>query len=100
MIPCPFCKCKQFYYDTNQGTKWGFVVCVECGATGPEVRTGYNTSDNAEWHKDANKAWNTRTETEGVDREKYIDLLEKADVMARAMKKFQDELVLFSKAKG
>ena len=58
--PCPFCGCKTVSYDTNQGTKWGFAVCGQCSACGPEVRTGYDISENAEWHIQANIEWNNR----------------------------------------
>jgi len=59
--PCPFCGCKSVSYETNQGTKWGFAVCDQCRACGPEVRTSYNTSENAEWHIQANIEWNNRS---------------------------------------
>ena len=59
--PCPFCG------DTcascqATGAKWGAVVCGNCGARGPEVRTGYDISENAPWHDQAYKEWNTRSE--------------------------------------
>jgi len=58
--PCPFCgETEKFTFDTNQGTKWGFIQCA-CAVTGPEVRTSYDTSADAEWHKDAIKEWNIR----------------------------------------
>jgi len=63
MEPCPFCGEKSTSYIDSQGTKWGCVVCNDCGAWGPEVRTGYDLSENAEWHKDADREWNIRPES-------------------------------------
>lgn len=59
LLPCPFCGNTPSHIeaDESQGTKWGSVVCC---IRGPEVRTGYDTSPNAEWHKDAIEAWNER----------------------------------------
>ena len=58
--PCPFCGGTDFSYETDQGTKWGRVACNTCAAWGPEVRTSYDTSENAEWHIDADSEWNKR----------------------------------------
>lgn len=65
--PCPFCGGTHVYYITTQGAKWGSAVCSECGVIGPEVRTGYDQSENAPWHVEALEAWNTRT---GADKER------------------------------
>lgn len=63
--PCPFCGHDNFGHDplfiTDQGDKWGRAVCAGCEASGPEVRTGYDTSKNAPWHADALHDWNQRT---------------------------------------
>jgi len=40
--------------------KWGGVVCGNCGARGPEVRTNYKNSDSEPWHELALKEWETR----------------------------------------
>ena len=62
--PCPFCgwhgDSLDFIADASQGYKWGSGYCPECGATSGEVRTGYDTSENAEWHEEAIAAWNRR----------------------------------------
>jgi transcription elongation factor Elf1 len=62
--PCPFCghdHCGQSpLFVADQGDKWGRAVCAECGASGPEVRTGYDTSKDAAWHADALYDWNRR----------------------------------------
>lgn len=61
LLPCPFCGevPTTIEADANQGYKWGRVrCCIE----GPEVRTGYETSDNAPWHANAIAAWNTRAD--------------------------------------
>ena len=60
LLPCPFCGVKPDINDpatfqSNQGDKWGFVVC--CG-TGPEVRTSYKPVEH--WRDDAITAWNRR----------------------------------------
>jgi len=58
--PCPFCGDvpdvdNPATFQSNQGTKWGFVVCC---CNGPEVRTGYGPVD--EWKAEAIAAWNQR----------------------------------------
>lgn len=60
--PCPFCggKMEKPDFPTNQGTKWGRIECDTCCACGPEVRTGYDVSENADWHKEAIEEWNKR----------------------------------------
>ncbi len=62
--PCLHCGSTAFTFAHNQGAKWGFVACADCAATGPEVRTSYDLSDDAAWHEEAIKAWNTRAEPE------------------------------------
>ena len=59
VIPCPFCGGKVIRYFVSE-YKWGAAICNNCGATGPDVRTNYDTSDDAPWHKEALNAWNTR----------------------------------------
>ena len=64
MKPCPFCggtpnPDNPYTFQCSQGDKWGSVVCC---CAGPEVRTGYDTSDDAPWHEDAIKEWNKRYE--------------------------------------
>lgn len=65
--PCPFCgeTCAATQIDGNQGDKWGGVVCG-CGAQGPEVRTGYDDSADAEWRQSAIEQWNTRPSAQAV----------------------------------
>ena len=69
--PCPFCSNKKhFNFTTYQTTKWGQVECAECGAQGPEVRTGYHDTtlcrpinevkNMLPWHDEAIDAWNRR----------------------------------------
>lgn len=58
--PCPFCGEtpdieSELTFQSNQGTKWGFVVCC---CQGPEVRTGYGPLE--DWREDAIEEWNTR----------------------------------------
>lgn len=60
--PCPFCgeipdKNDEWTFQSNQGDKWGFVVCC---CQGPEVRTGYQPVE--KWRNEAIKAWNERRE--------------------------------------
>ncbi len=76
--PCPFCGSTEIQFVVTQGTKWGQVECA-CTARGAEVRTGYDTSDNAPWHEDAIEEWNARSPVEvELDIEsiiKYVDLV-------------------------
>lgn len=63
--PCPFCGVTPirpgcFVADASQGHKWGCVECYECGATGGEVRTNYETKADAPWHSASADLWNTR----------------------------------------
>lgn len=61
MLPCPFCGGTYgAIFVMTQGNKWGQVECGECGASGPDVRTDYDDSDNAEWHENAIQEWNKR----------------------------------------
>lgn len=72
--PCPFCGSvvnPESFIET-QGTKWGAIVCQECGAVGPDVRTSYKPF--AEWGRDAAKEWNTRADSKPSY--KYKDLQE------------------------
>ena len=49
--------------DETQGFKWGGVSCGDCGARGPEVRTGYYIDPGpkrTEWEADAVEEWNKR----------------------------------------
>lgn len=59
---CPFCGYVSIFFclDQSQGLKWGSVVCGNCGAEGPEVRTNYKNSASEPWHEQALKEWNTR----------------------------------------
>ena len=63
LLPCPFCGAvptmADIRADLNQGTKWGGVICPDCGVAGPEVRTGYDPVEC--WADDAIEAWNRRT---------------------------------------
>lgn len=38
MKPCPFCGAKDIQIATDDGFRWYFALCAECGARGPEVR--------------------------------------------------------------
>ena len=67
--PCAWCRSKRkpwYKYGTNS-CKWGAAVCSDCGAQAPEVRTGYDESENAPWHEDADREWNTRAASEAND---------------------------------
>ena len=60
--PCPFCgetpdAHEEWTFQSNQGSKWGFVVCC---CQGPEVRTDYK--DVEHWREEAIQAWNERAE--------------------------------------
>lgn len=59
--PCPFCGSEQLAYYMDQGDKWGRVIC-DCGAQGPDVRTGYREHDDPEkgWAQNAADEWNKR----------------------------------------
>ena len=62
--PCPFCgESNSYTFEMPQTTKWGVVMC-SCGACGPDVRTDYDFSENATWHKAAILNWNARIEPE------------------------------------
>lgn len=77
--PCPFCGCNriEFIADATQGTKWGFARCTECGVAGPEVRTQYDLTESAKWHKYALESWNTRTVLAGAtDKEALREVVE------------------------
>lgn len=62
--PCPFCgevpRPPIAFHFPDGGFKWGAISCG-CGALGPEVRTQYDQSEDAEWHALAAAEWNTRT---------------------------------------
>ena len=76
--PCPFCgetpdALNEATFQSDQGTKWGFVVCC---CNGPEVRTGYCPVE--EWKQDAIDAWNTRADATRIatleaERDKLIE---------------------------
>jgi len=76
--PCAWCRSKRkpwYKYGTNS-CKWGAAVCSDCGAQAPEVRTGYDESENAPWHEDADREWNTRAAREAVESEDPCDYCE------------------------
>lgn len=58
---CPFCGCTRSTArpDDEQAGKWGSMVCDECGAVGPEVRTGYEKPD--KWRPAAIEEWSRRS---------------------------------------
>ena len=56
--PCPFCSETSTAQITTQGEKWGALICTDCGAYGPEVRTNYDKPGT--WRADAVEAWNRR----------------------------------------
>lgn len=65
--PCPFCGYvpkadKRITFESQYGTKYGFIVCGECNCHGPDVRTGYVEHDHLKfgWGEDAIEAWNER----------------------------------------
>jgi hypothetical protein len=61
---CPFCGSNSgvgYKYGTDS-CKWGAAYCIDCGAMAAEVRTGYDESEDAEWHKAALEEWNRRPE--------------------------------------
>lgn len=61
--PCPFCGSSlrpQTLMDQEQGMKWGYAYCGECGARGPEVRTQYDAGTLAPWRAEAIAEWNRR----------------------------------------
>jgi len=62
---CPFCGSKRgvYYLYGTDSCKWGAARCIDCGAQAPEVRTGYDESEGAAWHKDALEEWNRRANT-------------------------------------
>jgi hypothetical protein len=62
--PCPFCAAVPqqpvcFHKPDGQGGKWGYVMCTNCGACGPDVRTGYY-ADVEHWAPAAAASWNHR----------------------------------------
>ena len=60
--PCPFCGATGIIFKETDTEKWGAAYCPQCGAAGPDVRTGYNMEPDAPWHKDALEEWNKRAE--------------------------------------
>ena len=59
--PCPFCGFEgPMLNDVDQGYKWGRIVCGQCCAKGPEVRTNYESWP--AWEPEAAREWNRRTE--------------------------------------
>ena len=57
LLPCPFCGNAPTDFYMNQGFKWGGVRCC---IDGPEVRTGYDETEDVAWHKEAIEEWNRR----------------------------------------
>jgi len=55
-MECPVCGGTRWNFIDSQGSKWGNAECVWCGIVSPEVRTGYDLSDGAQWHADAVEA--------------------------------------------
>ena len=45
-------------FETNTNGRYGSVVCVICGATGPEIKVGIRATE--EWQDEAIEKWNTR----------------------------------------
>jgi hypothetical protein len=58
---CPFCgeDGENLYFTSADGRVFGSVQCG-CGASGPETRTFFDCSKNAEWKKEAARLWNDR----------------------------------------
>lgn len=65
LLPCPWCGETNVSteIDANQGYKWGYAYCAECGSRSSEVRTQYDQTAEAPWRAHALKEWNTRTTT-------------------------------------
>lgn len=59
LLPCPFCGGSAAYQRLLDGSKYGAHECGECGAQGPDVRTGYGPEE--EWRDKATAAWNERS---------------------------------------
>lgn len=59
LLPCPFCGGSAAYQRLRDGSKYGAYECGECGAQGPDVRTGYGPEE--EWRDKATAAWNERS---------------------------------------
>lgn len=61
LLPCPFCgSANGVIYATHCGSKWGYAECRDCTARANEVRTGYDESADAAWHRYADEEWNRR----------------------------------------
>jgi len=62
-IPCPYCGYEQEkgLFIRNDITQRAAVKCDNCGATGPEMTTKYDTQEGVSWHGDAIKKWNIRS---------------------------------------
>jgi len=58
LLNCPFCGGKAAPYQEFPQEKWARILC-ECGACGPDVRTGYQEVG---WQEDAAREWNTRVD--------------------------------------
>lgn len=59
--PCPWCGSTTPPIQVlTDGYKWGALSCSDCGATAPEVRTGY--AEDVLWYDAALEAWNKRPE--------------------------------------
>lgn len=59
---CPFCGENMIHFalDLNQGNKYGYVECLNCGAKGPDVRTNFKNTEKEPWHPTALREWNGR----------------------------------------
>lgn len=59
ILPCPFCGGNKIEpHQEFERAKWGRMMCAECGAMGPDVRTGYAGPE--EWRDEATAEWNRR----------------------------------------
>ena len=50
---CPICGADSLCAEFTDGMKWGRSYCNSCDCCGPEVRTGYDGSIDAEWRAEA-----------------------------------------------
>jgi hypothetical protein len=63
MRACPFCRSKSTVprVEQSQGMKYGYIVCLDCFARGPEIRTNYDFDEDAEWYELAENKWDERS---------------------------------------
>ena len=61
---CPFCGEKNIIITADCSLKYGFAMCLNCGADGPPLKIKYNTEENAPWIKKVAGLWNERLEKE------------------------------------